>query len=95
MAFIIRYNEEKNELLKVQRGVNFIDVKLSIKMGKVLADIGHPNKNYTNQKIYVVEIEGYAYAVPYVIDLKKQEIFLKTVYPSRTLTKKYLRGGNK
>jgi len=39
----------------------------------------------------VVKIKNYVYAVPYVIDEKKKTIFLKTVYPSRVLTKKHLR----
>lgn len=37
----------------------------------------------------------YVYAVPYVLDLKKKTVFLKTVYPSRVLTEKYMKGGMK
>jgi hypothetical protein len=42
-----------------------------------------------------IKIKGYAYAVPYVIDKKRKVVFLKTVYPSRVLTEKYLEGGVK
>ena len=47
-------------------------------------------KKYPNQKVLIVKIKNYVYAVPYVINRKKGVIFLKTVYPSRVLTKKYL-----
>jgi hypothetical protein len=40
----------------------------------------------------VVEIEGYAYLVPCVIN--GDEYFLKTIIPSRKATKKYLGGHN-
>jgi len=39
----------------------------------------------------VVDINNYAYVVPYVLDKKRKVIFLKTTYPSKILTKKYLR----
>lgn len=55
-------------------------------------DFEHPNKKrYPLQRILVVAIENYAYYVPYVED--KEKIFLKTIFPSRRATKKYLYGG--
>lgn len=93
MAFSIKFNEEKNQLLKATRNISFEDVLGAIKNGKLLDDIAHPSYKHPQQKLYVVEIQKYAYAVPYVINTKKQEIFLKTIYPSRFLTKKYLKGG--
>ncbi len=36
----------------------------------------------------IVDVEGYAYLVPYVIE--KNEYFLKTIIPGRKATKKYL-----
>ena len=38
--------------------------------------------------MFVVRIRGYAYLVPFVET--KQEIFLKTIIPSRKATKQYL-----
>ena len=93
MTFSIKFNEEKNQLLKVTRGVSFEDILEALKEEKLLADITHPSQKRPNQRLYVVEIKGYAYVVPYVFDTKKQEIFLKTIYPSRALTKIYLKGG--
>jgi hypothetical protein len=93
MAFSIKFSEEKNELLKATRNVSFEDVLETLKKKKLLADIAHPNQKRLHQRIYVVKLRGYAYSVPYVINNKKQEIFLKTIYPSRALTKLYLEGG--
>ena len=48
-----------------------------------------PNQDrYPGQRISVVLIEGYAYLVPYVED--EDEIFLKTIIPSRKATKLYI-----
>lgn len=53
--------------------------------------IEHPNQGqYPNQKIAVIIISQYAYLVPYV--QVNDDIFLKTMIPSRKATKKYLRG---
>jgi hypothetical protein len=93
MAFRIRFNEEKNQLLKATRGICFDNVIVAIKEGRLLADIHHPNLKRSNQKIYAIIIEEYVYAVPYVKNKERKEIFLKTVYPSRALTKKYIKGG--
>ena len=78
--------------MKELREVSFEDVLIAIESGRVLDDIEHPNKKrYPNQRILVIEIENYAYYVPYLEDEKK--IFLKTIFPSRRATKKYLFGG--
>lgn len=90
MAFTIKFNEEKNQLLKVTRGVSFEDVQNAIETEDLIDDLTHSSKRYPRQRVYVVNIKGYVYAVPYVINEEKQEIFLKTIYPSRRLTKLYL-----
>jgi len=46
---------------------------------------GHPEKGH--QKIMVFEHKGYLWAVPYVKE--GDHIFLKTIYPSRKLTRLY------
>jgi len=56
----------------------------------LLDDISHPNpEQYGDQRMFVVDIENYAYLVPYVE--KEDEIFLKTIFPSRKATMKYLK----
>jgi hypothetical protein len=46
-----------------------------------------------DQKIFIVNINNYAYLVPFVES--EREIFLKTIIPSRKATRKYLRGQTK
>lgn len=87
------YSKKKDLLLKINRGVSFEDVIEAIETGGLLAKIDHPNiKQYAHQKVYVVEINGYAYWVPCVE--KEDGVFLKTIFPSRKATKQYLSGGN-
>jgi hypothetical protein len=88
----INYSLEKNEILKADRNVSFEDVLLAIEAGNLLDDIEHPNKEkYPNQNIFIIliEIKEYVYLVPYVED--GSMIFLKTIIPSRVMTKKYLK----
>ena len=89
MTLSFKYSQEKNQLLKATRGVCFEDAILAIKEGRLLADLHHTNQNYPHQKIYVIMILKYVYAVPYVENKEKNEVFLKTMFPSRVLTKKY------
>ncbi|RMD59416.1 MAG: toxin [Nitrospirae bacterium] len=85
----IRWNEEKNRKLKEQRGISFEDVIIETEKGHILDILEHPNQQrYAGQRIFVVEINGYAYLVPFIETEK--EVFLKTVIPSRKATKKYL-----
>ncbi len=83
------WNTEKNEKLKVEMGITFEKVVLYIENGWLLDVINHPNlKEYSAQKIFTVNIDDYAYLVPFVES--ENEIFLKTIIPSRKMTKKYI-----
>jgi len=58
--------------------------------GDILDVVVHPNPvDYPGQVIAIVKIDDYAYLVPYVQE--SQEIFLKTIIPSRKATTRYLR----
>ena len=83
------WNEEKNKKLKEQRGVCFNDAVEAFNSQKVLLIAQNPAKRYPHQKIAVLDIDNYAYVVPY-IQVSKDKIFLKTVIPSRKFTKKYI-----
>ncbi len=86
---IIDWNSEKNEVLKEKRNVCFEDVEVRIQKGDILKIISHPNKNkYPNQRIFIIQIDDYIYAVPFIEDDEK--VFLKTIYPNRKLTKIFL-----
>ena len=89
----ITWNSEKNKKLIKERGISFEIVVYFIENGQILDDFDHPNKKkYGNQNIFVVNINNYAYLVPYIET--NEEIFLKTIIPSRKATRKYLRGKN-
>lgn len=94
-GYRIEFSEEKNLLLKEIREIGFEDVIFAIEGKKILDDLRHSNKKYAHQRILVIKIGKYVYAVPYVIDPRKKVIFLKTIYPSRVLTNKYMKGGVK
>lgn len=91
MVFSIRFNEEKNQILKATRGIGFEELGDAIVRGDMLADIVHPSLKRPKQRMYVVKIDKYAVVVSYVINHRKREIFLKTIYPSRKLTRIYLK----
>jgi len=56
--------------------------------GEIIGRKSHPNKDkYPNQKIFILEIDGYICYVPYVEN--DTEIFLKTIIPSRKLNKTF------
>jgi uncharacterized DUF497 family protein len=89
----ISWNSDKNVRLKAERGVCFEDVVFHIMAENILDTIDHPNQDrYPRQKIHVVAIEDYAYLVPFIES--EEDVFLKTVIPSRKATKAYL-GGSK
>jgi uncharacterized DUF497 family protein len=85
------WSPEKNEVLIEERGISFEEVVFHIERGDVLDLLEHPNRErYPNQRVFVVNVEGYAYLVPFVED--ESEVFLKTIIPSRKATRDYLGG---
>lgn len=85
-----RWDASKNDRIIRGRGVSFEEVLLAIEEGRLLDVIENPNRErYGRQKAFVVEIRRYVYFVPFVD--RGSEIFLKTVIPSRKLTRKYLK----
>ena len=86
------WNNEKNQILKQERAVSFEEVVFLIQSGQIIDVLENPVR--TNQKLYILSINDYAYVVPFVE--KNEEIFLKTIFPSRKFTKLYkLKGEDK
>jgi hypothetical protein len=86
---VVRWNCEKNGWLSGERGVCFEQVALFFERDETLDIVEHPNQEkYPGQKMAIVAINDYAYLVPYVEN--DDEIFLKTIIPSRVATRKYL-----
>jgi len=90
---VYTWNSEKNEILKKNRDISFEQIVLNIQLGNEVDIYDHPNtQRYPDQKISVVLIESYAYLVPFIEN--KEEIFLKTIIPSRKATKQYVGDSN-
>ena len=81
------WDPDKNIYLQATRDISFELCVTYIEHGYIL-DILVNTAPRTHQKVFILNIEGYAYRVPFVEDETK--IFLKTAYPSRADTKKYL-----
>ena len=90
---VIRWNHAKNAQLSRERGVSFEMILVSLVEGGLLDNLVHPNsERYKNERIMVVRIVNYVYLVPYIEN--DEELFLKTIIPSRKATKQYIdRGG--
>jgi uncharacterized DUF497 family protein len=87
---VFRWDNEKNEMLRKNRGLCFEQVVVQMERGDVLDTIEHPNQDrYPGQKIAIIRIDDYACLVPYIE--KREELFLKTIIPSRKATNKYVR----
>lgn len=85
-----RWNPSKNALLKGVPSRGHIDFETCVSVirnGGLLDIIANPN--YGNQRIFIIDIDGYAYVVPFL--QQGDECFLKTAYPSRKYTNRYLR----
>jgi len=88
------WNADKNEELRCERGITFEEVVFSVVRGGLLDIIEHPNpKKYPGQRILVVDIDDYVYLAPFVET--EECVFLKTIIPSRKMTKKYLGDSNR
>ncbi len=75
------WNEDKNNHLKNTIDVSFEMVRDEVLAGRVLAEL--PNRNRSNHRIYVVLLNGYVCAVPFV--RKGNAVFLKTIFQDRVL----------
>ena len=84
-----RWLTTKNEKLQAERGLTFEQLVVAIESGGLLDVVNHPNpRKYPRQLVFVVEVEGYVYLVPFVEE--DEYYFLKTIIPSRKATRLHL-----
>ncbi len=84
-----RWSPEKNDLLRVERGISFEEIVVAVEAGALLEVVPHPNpRKYPRQRVMVVEVIGYAYLVPFVEE--DDHFFLKTIIPSRKATRDFI-----
>jgi hypothetical protein len=89
-----RWNIEKNELLRFERGISFEAVVVALETGGLMDLMEHPNPSkYPNQRILLVVIMNYVYLVPFIEE--DDHYFLKTMIPSRKATRDYYQKGPK
>jgi uncharacterized DUF497 family protein len=83
------WNFEKNEQLIRELGISFERILFHIEKKDILDIVSHPNtEKYPNQRMFIINIDNYAYLVPFVEN--DTEIFLKTIIPSRKATRRYI-----
>lgn len=90
MKKVFDWDKKKNKKLLRERGISFEAIVSLIESGNIIATVTGKGK-YAHEKQFVVEMNKYIYVVPFVED--EEKVFLKTIIPSRKLTKKFLSGG--
>lgn len=84
-----RWDAEKNERLKIARGIAFEEIVLAVEEGGLRDVLIHPNqRRYPGQVVLVVSFRKYVYLVPSVEE--DAYYFLKTIIPSRKATRDYM-----
>ncbi|MFA6599544.1 MAG: toxin [Candidatus Omnitrophota bacterium] len=89
MGKVFDWDNEKNKKLIRERQISFEAIVSLMEGGHLVATVSGKGK-YAHQKQWIVEMNNYIYVVPFVED--EQKVFLKTIIPSRSLTKKFLSG---
>ena len=89
MEYTYNFDPQKNKKLIELRGISFEEIIAVLESKGPLDIIKHYNTTkYSHQKMYVIDINDYIDLVPFVE--KENSIFLKTAFPHRKATKKYL-----
>jgi len=82
----ILWDEDKNKKLISQRGISFEQAAELILAKEYVAVLENPAR--PGQFLFLIPINGYIHAVPFVID-KDDDIILKTIFPSRKINNLY------
>jgi len=83
------WDNEKNDSLREEPGISFEEIVFHIAQGHILDILEHPNQErYGAQRIFVINVDGYAYLVPFLET--EEEVVLRTIIPSRKATRGYL-----
>ncbi len=87
MEKVYDWDDAKNQRLIKERKISFESIVSLIESGNVIAVVSGKGR-FAHQKQFIIEMNRYIYVVPFVEDDRK--IFLKTIIPSRKLTKQFL-----
>ena len=91
MGEVFQWDRGKNRKLIRERGISFEAIVAHIEAGDILAIVPGRGK-YAHQKQFIVSVNRYVYIVPFVEE--DDAVFLKTIIPSRQMTRRYLLGGD-
>ena len=84
------WNPEKNAWLREHRRISFDEIVVHLGRGDVWKTSLHPNpEQYPHQSIAFVIVDEYIFLVPF--DVAGDVIHLRTIIPSRKVTRQYLR----
>jgi len=82
----IIWDKAKNVWLQANRGISFEEIAGRIMDNSYLDILGNPTRD--NQMVFLLNIHGYTWVVPFLID-DKERIVLKTAFPSRKFHNRY------
>jgi len=86
---VFDWHIEKTDWLRQVRGITFEEIVYHIQAGNLLDVLEHANpRKYPGERIFIVNVDGYICLVPFVES--DDTVFLKTIIPSRKMTKRYL-----
>ena len=83
---MIYWDEDKNNKLITERNISFNEIAEILLREEFLDILENPNRK--DQLIFIICLQDYIYAVPFIID-ENENIILKTAYPSRKFNKIY------
>jgi len=83
---MIYWDENKNNKLITERNISFNEISEILLREEYLDILENPNRK--DQLIFIICLQDYIYAVPFIID-ENENIILKTAYPSRKFNKIY------
>jgi predicted DNA binding CopG/RHH family protein len=87
-----RWDPDKNERLKVGRGISFEEIVAAVEEDGLKDILVHPNQQrYPGQVVLIVAYRDYIFLVPSVEE--RTHYFLKTIIPSQKATRDYLGTG--
>lgn len=81
------WSPEKEEKLKLARGVSFEEVQAAIEEGGLIDVVSNPDPEQPNGRMYIVMLREYMWVVPFHRD--GDTIVLHTAFPDRRMMKRY------
>lgn len=82
----ILWDNDKNDWLQLNRSISFEEISERIINHEYEEIVENPTRSF--QQYFVMDINNYIWLIPFLID-EKDNIVLKTAFPSRKYHKKY------